>query len=191
VGVSGLAYDIVGSCVAAGAATLLVVSGAAKASRPEPIASTISALGVSVARPVAIGRALGMFELGLAFLIVLVRSVWVGLAVGLFGLVVAGAGLIALRSGSEIPCNCFGESSKPLGKRQLLQLPAWLVVAWSASVEPSAFASAATERLAVLAGCVLVASALLHRKLLAATNSLARRRRALPVSLWSPGGHSW
>jgi len=109
------------------ATTVLVMSGAEEIVRPYPIASTLSDLGLPVAKLGLVGRSFGALEIVLAAFMVVSRSRWAVLAVIGFGLSLAGPGCVSrLSLGSPSsslffpPCYCWTAFVSGEGKQSPL-----------------------------------------------------------------------
>jgi hypothetical protein len=115
--------------VAAGVAAVVIATGLwaaaiAKLVRPESIRVTLIALGAPVRHSWAAVYVVVAAEASAALLLVIAPRSPLSFAVvvALFG-AFAVAGAVALRAHAPIACACFGSSDKPLGWRQLAQLP--------------------------------------------------------------------
>ena len=180
------------------AACVLLLAGSAKIVQPRPIASTVASLWNAVtgqARPPAsplAGRLLGAGEVALAAAAVLWRSRAAATALLLFAAGLSVAGLIGVLAGRELPCACFGKSERALGYPHMLQLPLWVVAAWSVTRDASLFggASVTEQGLAMLASCAALVAAFQVVRLWSTVYPMARRRRlrARQTSLPVPGG---
>jgi hypothetical protein len=109
-------------------ATVLLWAGLEKSRNLALIAATVKEIGFSsaLAFPVALLIAIAEIAIALALLFrpdSTVTHASVVLLAGLFALV----GLIAMRSGKQIRCHCFGaRGNGQLGKSQLIALIGWL-----------------------------------------------------------------
>lgn len=92
-----------------------------------PTAATIRALGVPDSLASVVAASVTVAELAVAAA-VLFRPDATPTHLGIVALAVAFAlaGLLALRRGEPIRCNCFGAGSADLGKTQLLALAPWV-----------------------------------------------------------------
>ena len=175
------------------AATLLVVSGLVKIASPAPIAATLASLWsqatghLAPADPLWLGRLLGLAEVGLAVWITLGRSTHAAVALGVFAAGLATAGLMGALGSSAIPCGCFGGHQRSLGYAHALQLPLWVVAAWSVTRRTGPMAPL-VARLAMLGVCAAVATSFHVTRAWVALAPAARRRRqtldAGPGSRW-------
>jgi uncharacterized membrane protein YphA (DoxX/SURF4 family) len=137
-------------------AAVLVWTGGSKLADPSSIRRTIEALGLPW--PNALAASLGCSEVALGLTLVLFPHSWFTavLLAGL-GATFGAAGAWALLKHVQVECACFGATrSALLGRRQLLLLPGWLLVAVTVMAVPPPMA---TDRPA-LALAVLVAVAL-------------------------------
>lgn len=125
---------------------LLLTSSLHKLVNPKEIGAVITRLvpGLPANRHVLIGRLLGATEFSGALFIALAPSAVGGLLSATFGTVFASAGMLALRSGERLKCNCFGSSrsSGDLGWRQIMALPVWLVAGAAVSFRDHSTSSA-------------------------------------------------
>lgn len=98
------------------AAGLLLVAGASKVRRPDTMSDVLAAIGIRASSAPLI---LGVAEilLGAAALVVGGFVLWGAIA----ALYLAFAALLALlvRNDADISCGCFGETSTPVGPRQV------------------------------------------------------------------------
>lgn len=122
--------ESVAALVVASAALVMGLAGAAKLANPQSFRSTLTSLGAP--HPNLVASLVAIFEVGASQLLVWAASTTLAAVVtaGL-GLVFALAGLRALMLPHKVSCACFGRNSKPLGTRQLLALPLWILVAAS------------------------------------------------------------
>lgn len=107
----------------------LLVAAAAKAAAPERVRVTLGALGLHPAA--ALHAALVAAEATAAVALVAAPAAPATRALVLaLGLAFAGAGAVAHRRGAVIACACFGgRDGHPLGLRQVVALPGWVVAA--------------------------------------------------------------
>ena len=68
-------------------------------------------------------------RLVLAVVIVTERSAAAAIALLLFAVGLAVAGVIGIASAGRVSCSCFGRSDRALGWPQVLQLPLWAAAA--------------------------------------------------------------
>ena len=123
--------DLVAGIAALVIATVLLAGAIAKLTRPEGIRVTLIALGMPVRHSWTAAHALIAAETaGALLLLVAPRSpVSFAAVVALFA-AFAVAGAAALRTRTPIACACFGSGAKPLGWRQLAQLPIAVAMAF-------------------------------------------------------------
>ncbi|HMJ74741.1 MAG TPA: MauE/DoxX family redox-associated membrane protein [Iamia sp.] len=141
------------------AAGTLLVAAAAKAAAPGRVATTISAIGLRPAA--ALHAVLVTAEAGAALALVLAPGALATRALVLaLGLSFAGAGLVAHRRGTSITCACFGgRDGRPLGLRQVVALPGWVVAALVPAASPLSGADGLLALTAVAAGSGVVLAA--------------------------------
>lgn len=123
-----LALLFVAGVAQVSAALLLVYSAATKFALPRDITSTLRALRIP--RPRIARLVLATLELGTGVgLAVTPNARGVRLSVLLLAVLFTGAGGLAIARGDRIECACFGGGrGSTLGVRQLLLLPAWLLL---------------------------------------------------------------
>lgn len=123
--------DVAAGVAALVIATVLWAGVIAKLARPEGIRLTLISLGAPVRRSWAAVSLLIAAEGGGALLLLLAPRSPVSFAVvvAVFG-AFALAGGAALRARTPIACACFGSGDKPLGWRQLVQLPIVAAIAF-------------------------------------------------------------
>lgn len=187
------------------ASAVLLVSGLVKVVSPGPITGTLAALWSRAtgrpgrSRPLVLGRMLGLVEVGLAAWIALARSVPAALAVGVFALGLAAAGVIGARGADDLPCACFGGHDRSLGYLHVAQLPLWVAAAWCVQARTD-LAADLDGRLAMLAAAAALASGFHVARMWTALAPTARgRRQAAAERLLDPaastgprlGGSSW
>lgn len=126
--------ELVGAAASLLAICLLLVSACEKLRSPRRVARTLRALGITNVRPWWL--ALCAVEFLVASLAAAATSPVVasGAVAGL-GVLFAGVGTWALASRRHVECACFGQlgAPKPLGRRQIAALPAWLLLATAVS----------------------------------------------------------
>lgn len=99
------------------AAGLMLLAGASKVRNPESMSDVLAAISLTSSRaPLVLG--LAEITLGAAGLVLGGFVLWGAISAFYF----AFAALLALlhRNGADISCGCFGESSTPIGMRQVL-----------------------------------------------------------------------
>ncbi len=168
-----------------GSASILLLTGSSKLVRPSPIAATLAMLWNTVtgqdreAAPPMLGRLLGVGEMGLAAATVVGRSPATAVALALFAIGLAGAGVIGVMSDGKLPCACFGASDRSLGYPHILQLPLWLVTAWAVTGDPALFGTGAglEQGLAMLAVCAIASTAFHVAKMWHAVYPIVRQGR--------------
>jgi len=127
---------VLATAVQLAAAGILLVAAAAKAAAPGRVATTIRSIGLRPAA--ALHVALVTAEAGAALALVLAPGALATRALVLaLGLSFAGAGLLAHSRGTAIACACFGgRDGHPLGLRQVVALPGWVVAALVPAASP-------------------------------------------------------
>ena len=190
----------------AAAGTVLLVSGFVKIALPGPITATLVLLWNQVSGDLKeseksiMGRALGLTEVGLAVFVLMGRSLESAIALVVFAVGLAGAGLVGALGGRELPCACFGGNHRTLGYSHVLQFPLWAVAAWCAASSGGAVGSGLGERTALLVGCIAAASAVHIARMWVAVSPITRQRRRSSVASAAPQqtttgtrlkGYSW
>lgn len=147
--------SLVGSTLAA---TVLIHGGSRKLVRPAPIAETLGRLGITSNYLPLVGRALALYELGLAAAILGVGGLPTAFAVVVTGGAFCAVGLWVMVSGRDVECNCLGSRNKPskLGMRQVAACPLWVLAA-AAAYESEAL-SVEARLLAASIGLLVVVS---------------------------------
>jgi hypothetical protein len=173
------------SAVAFALATALSWAALEKARHLSSITETVHLLGCPawLARPAAVSLIIVEIAvaLGLAYDW---SSPWTRAGVAALGILFAAAGALALRSGKQIRCNCFGgESRRALGLTQIATLPLWLFGAALLGLAPhSPSPGHATMQLAAVGVCL--AAIRVPAVLRARRDAYADRRSAQETYLW-------
>lgn len=186
------------------AAVVLLVAGSAKTVQPAPVAETLAELWRRVGAQLRgswsllFGRLLGGFEIGLAVAIVIERSAVPAVALSVFAVGLAAAGVVGIAGTSKVPCACFGRSNRFLGWPQVLQLPLWVAASWGVTRDASLLGEGVGPGLGLfmLACCAVVSTALLVVRLWRLMYPIAHHRRTvlnkpLVGSVSVPEGSAW
>ena len=187
-----------------GAGAILLVAGSAKVVQPAPVATMLAQLCQTIRGRTCgpgspfIGRLLGVFEVVLAGVIVIERSAAAAVALLVFAVGLAAAGVVGIASSGEVSCACFGRSDRVLGWPQILQLPLWSAAAWGVARDASLLGEAARPDLGLLmlACCAALSTSWLVARLWWRVYPIARHRRAvladpLAAPASDPVGSAW
>jgi hypothetical protein len=173
-----------GDLVAGVSAAVIMYAALVKIANPGSIAATIDALWPFHVRPPAMvaGRVLGAAELSAAFLIAVGPRPMGALLLWVLGFLFAVAGLVAIRRGVDMPCNCLGPLSKTkrLGASQLRALPMWLSAGFVLYVTEPAISPTAAAALVVVAVSTTVMIQLIGALLDLRSTRILAAGRALP-----------
>ena len=124
-----MSWDTARLATAAVATSVLLVSGSLKiVSRGFSIQNTLDEIGVWGGAK--LGIAIGCYEVLLSCGLFIVPGPVISIGVFSLGLLIAGAGLRAVRLDRSIPCNC-GLLVGTLGWKQVFMFPIWVAVAWN------------------------------------------------------------
>jgi Methylamine utilisation protein MauE len=112
---------------------ILMWSGLEKARTPHALGTALRMIGLPRRRALATAILVPGLELSVVAMTVAGMQIVPAVVVILLAASFAIAGIVALVSGTTVPCPCFGAASKGyLGWRQVAALPLWGVGAWAA-----------------------------------------------------------
>lgn len=173
------------SALAFAMAAMLSWASLEKARNLSSVTETIRQLGCPPRLSRAAAWLLVIAEIGIVIGLVYDRSsAWTQAGIVAIAIAFAAAGIVALRIGKPIHCNCFGSGKwRALGPKQIATLPIWLFAAGLLSLEPH---TPSLEHAAIqLAGVGLCLAALRAPSVLRAQReAFADRRSARETYAW-------
>jgi hypothetical protein len=161
-------------------AASLLYAGLWKLLAPEKLAATLFMTGWRRVASRHWVRVLGLVELSVGTLAAMVTGWTAGLPVAALGLAFGCAGLVAVRSGTSVPCHCFMSVDSTLGWTQVALMPFWLAASVAISVSPIS----SLDGLAVGTAAALLAST----AAVVATHRASRVLRELRLAVGPLGG---
>jgi uncharacterized protein YjeT (DUF2065 family) len=167
--------------LAVAVAAVFVLAGVSKMAVPRRLTSTLQGLGLKALAQLWIVRLLGVVELAVAYGFTAKRDWWAAAGVVGLALAFAGAGVLAVRRGADVDCNCLGVGRTRLGGKQVGMLPLWVLVALL-PLSAQYAGAAAERRMLSWAVALVVAASIRLVPAVAVLRTVSGRRAAMGMS---------